>query len=173
MRFGRNAPREKDTELKMTAMIDVVFQLLIFFLVGTKFRVPQGELEAYLPPKGAAQQLTKRDTPVPEIRITLLVSQAGGQDKNAPPVVRLDNTTAPGVRGGSLAWLQTEIERQASDPAVRENVPVIIEAEPHLPYKWVIRVLDICRQAKFQEVNFAASKRNQPPETGVLKDEPG
>ena len=166
MRFVPEGVEENDTELQLTPMIDVVFQLLIFFLVGTKFRVPEGELEAYLPHKGGASGRADIKE-LREIRITLLVSRGGSR---AEPLVRIDDTR-PGaqVAGGRMAWLEQRINQLAQDRETRENVPVIIEVEPHLVYKWVIRTLNICRRAGFTEVSFAASKRNAPPPTGPLR----
>lgn len=161
MNFLRSRGGE-ETKLKMTAMIDIVFQLLIFFLVSTRFRTPEGELDAYLPEKGAPVT-TQLDVPVDEIRITLRVSQAGKDDPTAPPSVLLD--------GKSYRWssapppartFQNRLKQLSDDAAIRENVPVIIEAEPHLAYKWVIETLNLCRKGRFEQVNFAASKRNAP-----------
>jgi biopolymer transport protein ExbD len=163
MKFGR--PPEKDKpELKMTAMIDVVFQLLVFFLVGTKFRVPSGELEAYLPKEGAPTSLVQPppDTIIKEIRVTLRVRRA--DDKDEPPGVLLDDT---GAGGGpepmSMNQLREKLNALGRDPDMAREVPVIIEAEAHLAYKWVVKTLSIARSAKFEKVNFAASKRNAPP----------
>lgn len=167
MNFVPEGMEENDTDLELTPMIDVVFQLLIFFLVGTKFRVPEGELEAYLPHKGGASGRAEIPDDLREIRITLLVSEAGSR---AEPLVRVDDTR-PGVEieGGRMAWLEQRISLLAQDRETRENVPIIIEVEPHLAYKWVIRTLNICRRAGFTEVSFAASKRNAPPPTGPLR----
>ena len=38
-----------EVDLDLTPMIDIVFQLLIFFMCATKFRTPEGLIEAYLP----------------------------------------------------------------------------------------------------------------------------
>ncbi len=38
-----------NADLQMTPMIDVVFQLLIFFMVGCQFKTFEGKLAAYLP----------------------------------------------------------------------------------------------------------------------------
>ena len=162
MNFLRRHSTEHMT-LKMTAMIDVVFQLLIFFLVGTEFRVPEGELEAYLPDQGAPITLHQRDKTVDEIRVTLRVSQAGQDDPEAPPSVLLDDTAGGGgAIGGSYRWMRGRLATFAEDEQIRTEVPVIIEAEPLLPYHWVIDVLDHCKALGYKTVNFAASKRNAP-----------
>jgi len=169
MNFLRGRSGEPTT-LKMTAMIDIVFQLLIFFLVATKFRVPEGELDAYLPEEGAPIQITKRDVPVDEIRVTLRVSAAAGRGKGLPPnptvqpSVLLDGKRfgEGGASTGSMKWLAKQLNKLAEDDKVRDEVPVIIEAESRLAYQWVIQALNICREARFKKVHFAASKRNAP-----------
>ena len=165
MKFGGTA-RSEDAKLMMTPMIDVVFQLLIFFLVATKFRVPQGELDAYLPDEGAPNKPPhERDVPVDELIITLRVSKLGAGNPDAEPSVLLDGKSAgPTARSGSMGWLESELRRLAKEPRMRENVPIVIEAEPHLAYQWVIHTLNLCRMPDigFEKVNFAASKRNAP-----------
>ncbi len=162
MKFLRLKGSERTT-LKMTAMIDVVFQLLIFFLVGMKFRIPEGELDAYLPEEGQPKELKERTLPVDEIRITLRVSQAGANDPSVPPSVLLDGKTLDeGAVSGSVNWLRSQLTELAKDPQMREEVPVIIEAEPHLAYRWVIDTLNYCKKRGFRKVHFAASKRNAP-----------
>jgi len=150
-------------KMQLVPMIDIVFQLLVFFFLGTHFRVPEGELDAYLPEEGAPTQLTRRAADVDEIRVTLQVTQAGALNKDEPPSVLLDGrgSAAAGGKGG-MEWLESQLRRLGADKRMRDNVPVIIEAEPELSYKWVIEALNICRKANFAKVNFAASKRNAP-----------
>ena len=162
MKFLRLHGSERTT-LKMTAMIDVVFQLLIFFLVGMKFRIPEGELDAYLPEEGQPKELKERVLPVDEIRITLRVSQAGAKDPAVPPSVLLDGKTFDGgPASGSVNWLRSQLTELAKDRQILEEVPVIIEAEPHLAYRWVVYTLNYCKKKGFRKIYFAASKRNAP-----------
>ena len=42
-------PDGNKAEADMTPMIDVVFLLLIFFMLATKFKMPEGTLRSYLP----------------------------------------------------------------------------------------------------------------------------
>ncbi len=162
MRFSRRGEPET-ASLKITAMIDVVFQLLIFFLVGTKFRVPEGELDAYLPEKGAPTQPSQEIPDVQEIRITLRVSQGGEDNPTVPPSVLLDDRSLGPART-SMQRLESKLREFAKDKRMREEVPIIIEAEPHLAYRWVIETLNMCRKPLigFKKINFAASKRNAP-----------
>ena len=62
-----------------------------------------------------------------------------------------------------MTWLSEELEKLARDVSVREEVPVIIDPEPRLAYRWVIQTLNICRKARFKTVKFAAAKPATPP----------
>ena len=174
MRFGKNRESGGEGKLPLTPMIDIVFQLLIFFIVSTKFRVPEGELEAYLPrDEGAPTKRTERPEDVKEIRVTLRVSQAGANNPNVPPTILIDNTEVKEKTGGnSMTWLRDKLKRYGRDKATLEKLPVIIEAGPELAYKWVIGTLDMCRSIGFAKVNFAASKRNAPPPDAASGDRP-
>ena len=54
MRAFRFRDRRSETRIDMTPMIDVVFQLLVFFMCTIQFRTLEGRLSAYLP-KGVGQ----------------------------------------------------------------------------------------------------------------------
>jgi biopolymer transport protein ExbD len=160
MKFQKTQRRAKDAGLKMTSMIDVVFLLLIFFLVGTHFRVPEGELDARA--SAGPGPLVGDD-----IRITLRVGPRGANG-DARPSVLVDGRPVPDTnKQDPMSGLSALLEQLASDPRMREEVAVVIEAEPALSYRWVIRALDLCRRAEFSRVVFAASKRNAGPAKGL------
>jgi len=145
-------PERREARLQLTPMIDVTFQLLIFFLVAMRFRTPDGDLPAHLPEGGGP--------PVEQIWVTLRVSQDGPK---AAPSVLLDGVGADGrALAGPMAWLEGRLRKLAADPRIRDEVPVVIEAQPHLAYQWVVHTLNVCRKLGFKQVHFAASKRNAP-----------
>jgi biopolymer transport protein ExbD len=49
MRIRRDDKIQDDAEMQMTPMIDIVFQLLIFFLLSAKFIALEGQLSSFLP----------------------------------------------------------------------------------------------------------------------------
>lgn len=57
MRIGRNL-EEENPELNMTPMIDVVFQLIIFFMVATKFAEIERDLRVNPPAAKHVQAVT-------------------------------------------------------------------------------------------------------------------
>ena len=48
-RYGKASDHIEDTEIDMTPMIDVTFQLIIFFICTIKFKTLEGKLETQLP----------------------------------------------------------------------------------------------------------------------------
>lgn len=157
MHFLRHQGGES-TELKMTAMIDVVFLLLVFFVTTTRFRIPEGELQAYLPPEGRPVEPHERKIPVDEIRITLRVAREGTAPKTEEPEVFIDGKRlGDKVDYVSLGQLRDRLVELAPDAEMRKEVPVIINSQKTLAYRWVIATLDICRSIGFDKVHFAAS----------------
>jgi biopolymer transport protein ExbD len=111
--------------LNMTPLIDVVFQLLIFFLVATRFAQEDRELDVTLPSASAAQPL------IAEAR-ELFVNI----DRNGQYFVDGQMRSASDVE---------RIMRQAvaNNPA---NQSVIIRADKSVKFDSVVTIMDICNR---------------------------
>ena len=74
----RNVQRHADEEieLQMTPMIDIVFQLLIFFIMTFKIVAPEGDFNIKMPRDAPSDQLPP-DTQLPPIKITLRAAPDG------------------------------------------------------------------------------------------------
>ena len=59
-----------DSVLNMTPMIDIVFQLILFFLFSLRFKALDHRLDAMLPPVGERPTLPFVD-PLPSIEVAL------------------------------------------------------------------------------------------------------
>ena len=70
----RNQKKKVDVGLDMTSMIDIVFQLLIFFIMTFKIVAPEGDFNIRMPKAAPSQNSTPEDL-VPPIIIKM---QAGG-----------------------------------------------------------------------------------------------
>lgn len=64
-------------ELNMTPMIDVVFQLLIFFILSFKIVVQEGDFNIKMP-LAAAGASNPDDIPLPPIKVRLAAADGGG-----------------------------------------------------------------------------------------------
>ncbi|MEZ6092769.1 MAG: biopolymer transporter ExbD [Pirellulaceae bacterium] len=128
--------RDDQIAINMTPMIDIVFLLIIFFMVGTKFsEIDQQERDISLsvPQVSDAEPLVNS----PEKRI-INVFQDGS--------IALDNERI------SLSALQaTLIDAKAQYPATG----VVVRGDAQSLYQHVAEVIDSCRKAKIEDLNIA------------------
>lgn len=131
-------------DVKMTPMIDVVFQLLIFFLCTASFQALEESLPTTLAPSGASQA----EAPPEELElldeVLVRVEHHEGQ-------VRWRVNERPCERLQQLRELLDLVAR------IRTDVPVILDVDPEVALGDVIDVYDLCRLAGFERIQFAAS----------------
>ena len=132
-----------DSGVNMTPMIDVVFQLLIFFLVSSHLVQQESHLELPLPEaKTAEDDKATDDTP----RLTVNVLAEGELIYNGHVV------TPDELRGQLL-------ERQQQ---FGKGVEVRIRCDRHVVYRHVEPVMLACVQAGLWNVTYAAVKQEEP-----------
>ncbi len=129
----------------MTPMIDIVFQLLIFFLL-TPSQSGEGYLTTNLPktsgPVAGAQQVDLK-----QVKIELQVPE--GDTKGV--VIVLNETQNFGRNfEGLLAALQG-LREQGLPP----DYPVLISPWMSCRHKWVVRAFDMAVAARFTNIQFA------------------
>lgn len=137
MNFHRNK-REK-LEITLTPMIDVVFLLLIFFMVTTTFN-RETELNIKLP---EAEGKETSDYPK---AITLII------DADGIYYIAGDDGKAFQLVNQKLSTLRTALIQAAGNS---RKMPVIISADSKTPHQAVISALDIAGQAGFSQITFA------------------
>ena len=126
----------------MTPLIDVIFLLMIFFIMTLKYLVPEGVLENQLP--GRAEEATaerQKDWEVVRIHV------ARGKDR---PQVYLQGRVVSGLRD-----LLENLNRLPRD------VIVVIEPEPKVAYRHVISVFDTCVKANKTNISFTIPRGNR------------
>jgi biopolymer transport protein ExbD len=121
----KNEPLEDDAVLNITPMIDVVFLLLIFFMVATTFLNPEREIEVDLPTADSAGAVER---PPEEIVITV----------RADGAVFVQGETRD--RDGLLALLRAAAQH---DP----KTPVTIRGDRSARHEAVVGVMDACGSA--------------------------
>ncbi len=131
MQFRRSR-EEDDVRLELTSMTDIVFLLLIFFMVSTTFVDFSKRLDIQLPDTSAADVAREAQQHVIEL----------GQDG----VLRLDGQVV------QLDGLVSQLKQVAQPQRQRS---VIIRADKRLPYGRVIEVLGQVRQANIQDIAVA------------------
>ncbi|MCD2451750.1 biopolymer transporter ExbD [Methylicorpusculum oleiharenae] len=144
MNFHRKK-REK-LEISITPMIDVVFLLLIFFMVTTTFN-KESALNIKLPQ-------AEGEEPEQQLKVINLTIDAQGTyylsgDDGLPR--ELVNQKRETLKG--------ELQKLA---VVSINLPFVINADAKTPHEAVIRALDIAGQVGFKRITFAAIKTQSP-----------
>ena len=126
--------RKQDVDLDITPLIDVVFLLLIFFMVSTTFE-RESELNITLPE--ASKELT--------------------QAKPDAIMIAIDAQSHVYVNDIELVNSQMTTIKQAIYDALGnlEDAPVIISADADTPHQMVVKVMDAARQLNLVKITFA------------------
>lgn len=122
--------------LEMTPMIDIVFLLMIFFLVASKLDEADRAIDVVLPQAAAAKPLTTRPR-----EFVINIDRAGNYFAGARPV-RLEELTA--------LLVQT-----AADNPARQTV--IVRADEEVAHKFVVAAMDACVQAGIDDYQVQAA----------------
>ena len=135
----------RQLEIKMTPMIDVVFLLLIFFVLTASFQVPEQILPSDLSAPGRTPVEEPIDQELDDLEeVVVKVTQDGERTQwkiNETRYDSLDN-----VRRVLSALVRLEA-----------GLPVILDVAGDVPLGRVIDVYDLCRAVGFEKVQFAAS----------------
>lgn len=129
----RRRPRftRRDTVLDLTPMVDVVFLLIIFFMVSTTFITLESGLPVDLP---QARSSEAQSTEIPTVTVTReRVIFLGGAEIQEGELV-------------SLLRAQLEASGQGA---------VVLRADQTVPHGMAVRVMDLIKQAGAQRVQIA------------------
>lgn len=136
-------------QLQLTSMIDVIFQLLIYFIVTASFTLGEGVITAKLPQGGAAPSTTK--PPDKPLNITLTAAGTSGVSINVGGVQRVDN----------FSQLIAVLERLQYDPdRLRNGVykpdnPILIKPAGQVRWQHVVNAFNSAVAARYSNVSFA------------------
>lgn len=161
-RRKKKNPDAGKVETDMTSMIDVVFLLLIFFMLATKFKMPEGTLRTFLPKDRG--ESNSRPMMSETCRVTLMMQGNGViayADQALVPtsdVLDSDYESYTGVPGPDLGFIQDHIQQRKNTYVPlggNTTLPVVIDFAENVPYKYVIDVLNIVHQLELDKISFA------------------
>ena len=125
---------QDNPQLDMTPMIDVVFELIIFFVVTIKQEDIFSKLNANRPAPSNGPASNESDT-------TVTIAVGKGRDAN-----------------GALVLNGREVKRSELDRHLREIVskktPIIVRCSEDSPHKALVDVLDICYRNQLFSVSI-------------------
>ena len=129
--------KKKELTVNITPLIDVVFLLLIFFMVSTSFtRETQIELEL---PKASGEQLEV----APDV-VEISIDGEGNFYVNKKPLI---NT--------QIETLRRAIQKLSEGDS---SLPLIISADAKAPYQSVVVALDAAGQEGFSNIQMATRR---------------
>jgi len=134
-----NTDSIEEPQLNLTSMIDIVFLLIIFFMVGTQFTQAEREFDIQLPTTSDAQPLSNLpDDVIINVR------------ENGEVVVERKVLT--------LQELKEKLELLTEKYA---DQAIIIRGEGQGPYQNVISVMAACRKAKVKNLSLASQMKKK------------
>lgn len=132
----RHADNIEKIELQMTPMIDIVFQLNIFFLFTFKIILPEGDFNIHMPSAAAARAVTPSET----LPLTLKIK--------AGPGGQLADLTLAGRSFGhgpdAFAKLHQYIRSMVNDaggPGTASDQEIELDCDYDLRYEYVMRAI--------------------------------
>ena len=126
-----------EPEVNLTPLIDVVFILLIFFMVSTTFQ-KESEIKIELPEASADAVEEKDDV------LELVIDAEGRYFIEQQQVVNTE-----------LETLQKAISKFLGD---RTEIPVVIRADRRTPYESVVRAMDAVSRLGLVQMSLATSQ---------------
>lgn len=139
-----NPQEEQDeTGIELTPLIDVVFLLLIFFMISTTF-TKETTLQINLPESSNDQS----DTAAPQA-VEVQISE------DSEYAIAVDGQAAPQALVNSN---RDTLRRALSEYASSEGMLLIIRADRQATHEAVIRVMDVARELGLSNVTFATKQ---------------
>lgn len=126
----------RKARIEIIPMIDIMFFLLVFFIMITLKMIPASGLATNLP-----QSSTAQDLPHPRVVVEL---SADGSIK---------------IKGKALSLADLTARLSAHDP---DNTVVTIDGAKAVPLQHLVDVMDACRKAGVSRVGIAADQIPTP-----------
>ena len=118
------------SSLSMTPLIDIVFLLLIFFLVATRFAEEERELDVLLPDASEAQPLTSKPREL---------------------FINIDQHGAYFVSGKSLTLAELHPVLEAAYVNNPGRASAVIRADRRCRWDSVVAAMNACKKAKIRD----------------------
>jgi Biopolymer transport protein ExbD/TolR len=184
---GGGASLGEDTSLNMTPMIDVVFQLMLFFLLTLRFSTPQDRIESQLPKNVGPRPTPQVPVDVENVKVKLFRVNKTDADE-AHTKIRVGNHweialpkgrwTGDAARDADLLARHDEVFRtlaakiaeewsnRGRDPDVRGEIAAPPPDGPAVPHGDVVRVLDSFLAVGLTQVAFEGARAPLPTSEG-------
>ena len=131
---GKNI--EEDVNINLTPLIDVVFLLLIFFMVSTTFDTTS-QLKIRLP------EASRSQVAQPPQKVSLLIDARGNFYVNSRELTNRKSAT-----------LKAALERSMEDG----KLPIVIQSDAESPVQSLVTAMDVVGQLGLPQVSIATTR---------------
>jgi len=135
---------KEEPNVDMTSLIDVVFLLLLFFMVSTTFE-RQALMKVELPEASAVEDRTE----IPE-GLELVIDSEGRMYLNDQRLIDSEPRT-----------IRAAMQQEAGD--IRD-LPLILRADRETPHHYVVTAMDVAAQLGFRNLSIATDRADEPLE---------
>ena len=126
-------------ELQLAPMLDVVFQLLIFFLVSFEF------------------QRTELD-----MKVSVPSAQEGADPKRALGEIIVNVRESGEVMVENQTMTQAQLKEKLSAIAKQhKNQPIRLRGDAKCDYQTIVEVIDTCQKAGIWNISFATQRKTE------------
>lgn len=158
MKFNKHQPAEN--EVDMTPMIDIVFQLIAFFMVITNFEQTQADERVKLP----RDRLAKPPEAKRENEIVLNVGferNLAGEKIDPTPYVFFigERFTIDAASVGPRLTVEKNYYKRLEIET--KEVTVIVRADSEVPTGLVQKLIKLCQDQEFEKFALKATERSQ------------
>ena len=133
----RRRKARASAQVDLVPMIDIVFQLILFFLVSTTFAILPG-INLKLPESTTSENTSN-------VGITITADKNGGLWFNDKQV--------------SFKSLGTELSSYDTKKIKKEEFPITLEADADVTNGTIVKIFDIIRENGYSAVNLRTSDK--------------
>jgi biopolymer transport protein ExbD len=186
----RKSDENEAFALNLTPMIDVVFQLIIFFMCAMKFKTLEKKIEAFLPKDRGLAKTPDRI----EEKVTIKVVIKQGQNEGVPHFYLFNEDVGRTAADNGVGRLRSDaklarnaaeikkyeaehrafwdryiepkiklLQQRIDDTYKRDpTLPGQIDADAYVRHEYVIAVLDAFMEAGMTEITFVGEPPKRP-----------
>jgi len=151
---GGGEAEDNPLPINVVPMVDIIFCLCVFFMCSFKFRETEGKFDSWLP-KDKGEGQNPDPGPLQEMRVIMTWDQASGVLTRAYMHKKVKD--------------DTELEqciREAHEDFVAKNkpdIPLIIDGGSSVPWKEVMKVVNMGKALEIKNLEFAMGTADTPP----------
>lgn len=149
-----SGPSNADVDMNLTPMLDLVFQLITFFMLVTNFKGASMDLSLKLPVLGSARPLDYQGKLEP-LLINLNSNgkiRSQGSNHEIEPFIK---------REARFVKMQLEAAGEKFKEGGELPVPVIVRADKDVKFSMLNQVIRTCQDVGYRQFSLSAMTREQ------------